>query len=124
MDCDASFRQRNFHRNRLVCLYRSLLKVVVWPVSAALETLSKLYDNFGTYKTFSSLHFREFRSGSSVSIFTVPIPVPSSVCPSPSVTACLFDNSLKLTNCSRSLHMWLVAPESTIHFPLDTVEKA
>ena len=59
----------------------------------------------------------------SVSIFTVPIPIPSSVCPSPSVTVCLFDNSLRLTNCSRSLHKWLVAPESTIHFQLDTVEK-
>ena len=55
---------------------------------------------------------------------TVPSPVTSNVPPSPRVTLSPDSSSFNSVNMLRSLHMWLVAPESTIQSFLDLATSA
>ena len=90
-----------------------LLNFAVLPASAPFDTLSKLYERSGTYSTFFSVHFLVLPSGNSVSNFTVPMSLPSSVCPSPRVTSCCSDLNRQTVLYRCICGTWLLSPLST-----------
>ena len=92
-----------------------LIEFRCFPSSAAFDTLSRLHNSLGTRSTGFSLHSLVLSFGSFVINVTVPCPIASNLCPPPRVTVC---GCCVLVNIFRSLHIWHVAPESTIQLLL------
>ena len=67
----------------LITVHPVLSNLIVFPDLDAFDTLRRLYDNFGTRRTFSNLHIWELPSGRSVSRVTISSAVACRMCPSP-----------------------------------------
>ena len=68
--------------------------------------------------------FEIFHLEVSIFICTVPSPVASSACASPRVTSWAFLKLRNVANLFLLLHIWHVAPESTIQLLLELAERA
>ena len=101
-------------------LHHDLSNFLVFLASEALDTLNKLYESLGTYKTLLSLHFCVFLSGRIISSFTVPSAGPSSGLPSPSVTCC------RVSRCLTSINNFCHCTYGKLHIqvPLEVAARA
>ena len=94
------------------------LNLTVFPLLAALESLIRLYESSGTYRTWWREHFLDLLLPLFILRHTTPWAVAINSWPSPSLTSTGCSNGDSLTNHFLLLRIWLVAPESTIQVQL------